>query len=337
MMGSMRSLTGITAMLAVTALGCAPAGMAAPAATAAPAAADPVAEQSIIQVARQASPAVVRVAGARGEGSGVIIQPDGIILTNAHVVGGAPVVEIGLADGRLLEGRVLGEDPGIDIAVIQVDAAGELPMAPIGDSDRLEVGQAAIAIGNPLGLDRTVTSGVVSAVNRSPRGLGLEGLIQTDAAINPGNSGGPLLDSAGRVIGINTVILQVPGAGLGFAVPINLASNVVQQLLTTGRVRHAYLGVAYDDVTRELAAQFRLPVAEGVIVLAVEGGSPADAAGLRPGDIITAVEGERVTHGGEFRGVLRARAPGDEITMQIMRPPGEETIRARLGEAPPPQ
>ncbi len=183
------------------------------------------AEQTVIDIARQVSPSVVSVIRGEGSGSGIIVSADGVVLTNAHVVGDAGVVQIGLADGRRLEGRVLGGDPSVDVAVVRVAAQG-LPAATLGDGDRLEVGQTAIAIGNPLGLDRTVTSGVVSAVNRNPQGFGLDGLIQTDAAISPGNSGGPLLDSEGRVIGLNTAVLRAPGAeGLGFAIPIGLANE----------------------------------------------------------------------------------------------------------------
>src|SRR5687768_13542135 len=168
-------------------------------------------EDAVIRIAKQISPAVVSVSRGNSSGSGVFVRRDGVVITNAHVVGNARAVIIGLADGRRLTGTVAGADPLLDIAIVRVPIA-DAPVAPIGDSDRLEVGQLAIAIGNPLGLERTVTTGVVSAVNRSPRGLQQGGLIQTDAAISVGNSGGPLIDSRGRVIGINTAILQGPGA-----------------------------------------------------------------------------------------------------------------------------
>jgi S1-C subfamily serine protease len=243
-------------------------------------------EQSVIRVARQASPAVVRVGRSGGLGSGVLIREDGVLLTNAHVVGNATQVRVDLADGRRLTGRVLGRDASADVAVVKIPGTG-FPQVPLGDSDRLSVGQATIAIGNPLGLDRTVTTGVVSAVNRS--GFEMDGLIQTDAAINSGNSGGPLLDSRGRLIGINTAVLRGGGAnGLGFAIPINLANNVAQQLIETGRVQRAQLGISYSDVEPEMAQQFDLPVRQGVVVQEVSPGSPADQAGLRVQDIITA-------------------------------------------------
>ena len=292
-------------------------------------------EENLIRVARQASPAVVTVRQRGGLGSGVIVRSDGVIVTNAHVVGNARQVEVSLADGRSFPGLVLGRDPTVDIAVVRIDARG-LPVAPLADSDRLEVGQAAIAIGNPLGLERTVTSGVVSAVNRSPRGLGLDGLIQTDAAINQGNSGGPLLDSRGRVIGINTAVLatRAGATGLGFAVPINLANDVVEQVLTTGRVRRAYLGIDYLDIEPELAAQFRLPVTEGIIVRAVGRGTPAALAGIREGDIIVRIEDAQVRKGGDLRRVLRASKPGSTILIRVLRPSGSATLSARLIEAP---
>jgi serine protease Do len=292
-------------------------------------------ELTIVTVARQVSPAVVSVVQTNGSGSGVVIRKDGIILTNAHVVGGERKVEVGLADGRKLDGEVLGQDPSLDVAVVRVSAR-QLPAATLGDSDRLEVGQLAIAIGNPLGLDRTVTSGVVSAVNRSPRGFGLDQLIQTDAAISPGNSGGPLLDSRAQVIGINTAVIRAPGSeGLGFAIPINLANDVVDQILTTGRVRRAFLGVEYRDVEPEIAAQFRLPVEEGVIVTLVAPNTPAQRAGLRPGDIVVQVDDTPVKQGGDLRRAMRSHKPGDTITLTVVGESGRRrTVRVRLAEAP---
>ena len=291
-------------------------------------------EQSVVGVARRVSPTVVSISRPGASGSGVIIRNDGVLITNAHVVGNARSVEVRLADGRRATGTVRGRDPSIDIAVVQIPASN-IPVAPVGDSDRLEAGQIAIAIGNPLGLERTVTSGVISAVNRSPRGFELAGLIQTDAAINPGNSGGPLLDSSGRVIGINTVVLSGEGLqGLGFAVPINLATDVVQQVLATGRVTRSYLGVNYGDIEPELARQFRLPVTEGIILLEVARGSPAARAGLRPEDIVTRIDDVDIATGGDLRRVLRSRQPGSTVTLQIVRPSGRSTVTVRLGEAP---
>jgi serine protease Do len=286
----------------------------------------------VVTVARQVAPSVVSVQRNGGFGSGVIIRADGVVLTNAHVVGDAQQVRIGLADGRELDGRVLGRDPTVDVAVVRL-SGNDLPAASLADSDGLQVGQTAIAIGNPLGLERTVTRGVVSAIDRSPRGFGLDGLIQTDAAISPGNSGGPLLDSRGRVIGINTAVLAAPGAsGLGFAIPINLARQIAEQVLTTGEIRRAFLGVDYREIDEPLAVQFRLPVREGVIITTVGGGTPAASAGLRQGDIVVAVNGEPVRQGADLRRAIRERSAGDQIRLRVLRPDGERELVARLGE-----
>jgi serine protease Do len=290
-------------------------------------------EEGVIRVARQITPAVVGVSQGAASGSGIIIRNDGVVLTNAHVVGDARSVMITTADGRQLRGTVLGRDATVDVAVVRV-AERNLPNAPIGDSDQLEVGQQAIAIGNPVGLERTVTTGIISAVNRSPRGFELGGLIQTDAAINPGNSGGPLLDSQGRVIGINTAVLRGT-TGLGFAIPINLANDVANQILTTGRVRRAFLGVGYRDLLPEIAQQYQLPVREGVIVTAVARDTPAQRAGLELGDIITRIDDAPITTSGDLVRVLRSRKPGDSVTLHYVRvgtPGGERTARVQLGE-----
>jgi S1-C subfamily serine protease len=288
-----------------------------------------VEENAVIQVVKQTLPSVVSVERDGGLGSGVFIQADGVLLTNAHVVGDATSVRIGLADGRRLTGRVLGRDPSVDIGVVKVEGQ-KFPAATLADSDKLQVGQTAIAIGNPLGLDRTVTTGVVSATNRSPREIELDSLIQTDAAINPGNSGGPLLDSQGRVIGINTAIFSAPGGGLGFAVPINVARDVAQQVLTTGRVRRAVLGVALGDVTPEIAARLELPVSGGAAILDVAENSPAAAAGLRAGDIVVRVDDTPVNSSVDVRRAVRAKHPSDTITLTVRRGDAEKQFTARL-------
>jgi serine protease Do len=293
-------------------------------------------EQAVIEVTRRVSPAVVSIYSRAGSGTGVLIRQDGVVLTNAHVVGNMNQVTVGLATGEERVGRVLGRDPDMDIAVVQIPAPDPLPVAPLGDSDLLQPGQAAIAIGNPAGLERTVTTGVVSAVDRMLPRPGMEEMIQTDAAINPGNSGGPLLDSQGRVIGINTVVLQGSRGGgpalvgLGFAVPINAARNIADQLLATGRIVRPFVGIRYSDVTREMAQQFRLPVQEGVIIASVEPGSPAAAAGLRPEDIITEVNGTPVRQGGDLRRILRASQPGATLQITGVRPAGRFTTTATL-------
>jgi serine protease Do len=293
-------------------------------------------EATVIRVAREAMPAVVAVSVRGGSGSGVIVRRDGVVLTNAHVVGNATEVEVGLADGRRLPGRVLGRDPSVDVAVVRV-AASNLPVAPLADSDRLEVGQTAIAIGNPIGLERTVTTGIISATNRSPRGFELGGLIQTDAAINPGNSGGPLVDSQGRVMGINTVIVR-GATGLGFAIPINLARDIADQVLATGRIRRTVLGIVPDDLIPELARLYNLPVREGIIVRQVDPGSPAARAGLQIADIITRIDNQAVATSGDLRRILRSRRPGDRVRLTVVRPIDRTgrtttlTLTAQLGE-----
>lgn len=290
-------------------------------------------EGLVIQAARTVSPAVVSVNQPEGSGSGVIIRADGVIITNAHVVGSQRQVEIGLANGQVLTGRVLGSDPSVDIAIVDVEGSN-LPTAALGNSDDLDVGQTAIAIGNPLALERTVTRGIVSALHRSPGGVGLDELIQTDAAVNPGNSGGPLLDSRGRVIGINTLVLRgspdIAAVGLNFAVPINLASDLANQLLTTGRIRRTFLGVSYADVEPEMARQFGIPVQRGIILQQVVAGSPAAQAGLRRGDIITRLDNVAIEGGGDLRRALRERQPGTEVTLSGVRPDGPFTVRTRL-------
>jgi serine protease Do len=293
-------------------------------------------EAAIIEVTRRVSPAVVSIYSRGGSGSGVIIRADGVIVTNAHVVGNMNQVMVGLATGEERVGRVLGRDPAMDIAIVQIEAPTPLPAAALGDSDVLQPGQVAIAIGNPAGLERTVTTGVVSAVDRMLPQPGMEEMIQTDAAINPGNSGGPLLDSQGRVIGINTIVLQgsrMGGpalVGLGFAVPINAARDIADQLLTTGRIVRPYIGIRYGDVTREMAQQFRLPVQEGVIIASVEARSPAAAAGIRPEDIIVEVNGTPIRQGGDLRRLLRATGPGTAVEVVGVRPGGRFTTTVTL-------
>jgi serine protease Do len=288
-------------------------------------------EETIIRVARGATPAVVGISRGDASGSGVIARADGIIITNAHVVGNARSVEVTTADGRTLAGTVLGRDVQLDTAIVRVEA-GNLPAAPLGNSDRLEVGQLAIAIGNPLGLERTVTRGVVSAINRDPRGIGIaSGLIQTDAAINPGNSGGPLLDSSGRVIGINTAILA-GATGLGFAIPINVATDVMQQIVSTGRVRRAYLGIDTRDITPEISRYFGLPIEEGVAIVRVGANSPASRAGLRARDFVTALDGDAIRDQNDLLRLLRAHRPGDTVTLSVVRGTERIQVRVQLGE-----
>src|SRR5437879_8605988 len=221
---------------------------------------------------------------ARATGSGVLVDPKGYILTNNHVIENAQDIIVRLSDQRKFTARLVGRDPKTDLAVLKVDAPAALPAAELGDSDHLRVGQWAIAIGNPFGLDRTVTVGIISATARNRVGVATyENFIQTDASINPGNSGGPLLNLDGKVIGINTAIVAA-GQGIGFSIPINQAKEVMRQLIASGRVVRGWLGIAIQDVTDELAGTFG--VREGVLVAEVMKGGPAEAAGVRQGDII---------------------------------------------------
>jgi serine protease Do len=257
-----------------------------------------------------------------------------MILTNAHVVGSATRVQVGLADGRKVTGTVLGRDPGLDVAVVRIPN-NDVPVAPLGNSDQLQVGQLAIAVGNPLGLERTVTTGVISALNRSGRSIGGETFIQTDAAISPGNSGGPLVDSRGNVIGINSAELMGQGvSGLGFAIPINLAMAMAGQVLATGRYVRPFLGVAFSDVDADMAVQFRLPVRQGVLITDVQSGSPAARGGVRSQDIITRINDTPVAMGGDVRRVLRGLKPGDTVRLSVVRPPdgARATLTVRLGQ-----
>jgi S1-C subfamily serine protease len=255
----------------------------------------------VVDVAEQIRPAVVNLRGdgrRDGSGSGVLFTPDGFLMTNHHVVQKKSRVRVRLTDGRELPGHVVGTDPWTDLAVVQADAS-ELPYASFGDSGRLRVGQLVVAIGSPFGFDSTVTAGVVSALGRTLRSITghlVDNVIQTDAALNPGNSGGPLLDSRGRIVGINTAIIM-PAQGICFAIPINMAKHILPQLMQYGRVVRGYLGLHGRNVpvARHLVRLFGLTETHGVEVMAVEHGGPCDQAGLREGDIIIAFGDRPVT------------------------------------------
>jgi serine protease Do len=255
-------------------------------------------------------------------GSGVIIDPEGYILTTSHVIEDAKEVQIFLPDGRRFLGKVMGTDPFTDLAVVMVNAK-DLPYVPLGDSAKLKIGETVIAIGNALGLEGgpTVTVGVVSALSRSiedPSGMGLSDLVQTDAAINPGNSGGPLVNLAGEVIGINTVI--IPSAhGIGFAIAINSAKPIAKELLEKGKVIRPWLGIALVTITRGLASTYDLPTEEGVIIAQVEKGSPGADAGLKVGDIIIAFEGNKVKNVAGFLSSMAKKKIGDTVNLDIRR------------------
>ncbi|NJL38666.1 MAG: PDZ domain-containing protein [Leptolyngbyaceae cyanobacterium SM1_4_3] len=264
-----------------------------------------------------------------GTGSGFIIDADGLILTNAHVVDGADTVTVTLRDGREYSGEVLGTDPVTDVAVIRIEAT-RLPIVEVGDSEQIRPGEWAIAIGNPLGLDNTVTAGIISATGRSSADVRVPDkrvdFIQTDAAINPGNSGGPLLNERGEVIGMNTAIIG--GAqGLGFAIPINTAQDIANQLIETGRAEHAYLGIQMATITPELRERLsqdpnldvQIPVEEGVVIIAVEPNSPAARSGLQAGDVVQQVGGQAVTTSEEVQQIVADSNVDEDLSMQVLR------------------
>jgi serine protease Do len=271
-----------------------------------------------------------------GLGSGVIISADGYIATNNHVIQGADRVTVSFDDGRELSAKVVGRDPQTDIAVIKVEATG-LPAITFADSGKTEVGDRAIAIGNPFGIGETVTTGIISAKGRRP-GLGLayEDFIQTDAAINPGNSGGPLVDLEGRLIGINTAILSRSGGfqGVGLAVPSNLVAHVADSLVKRGKVVRGFLGVTAQDITPSLAEGLGVSPRAGALVADVQPGSPAEKAGLASGDIIVAVDGEKVEDANRLTFTVGAIAPGTAVELRILRDGKENTLKATTAERP---
>lgn len=254
-----------------------------------------------------------------GSGSGVIVDKRGYILTNNHVVGEAAEVEVRLSDKSRFIGKVVGKDPDTDLAVVKVDTDHELPFVPIGDSSKLKVGQWAIAVGNPFGLDRTVTVGVVSAMGRENINLSrYEDFIQTDASINPGNSGGPLFNIHGEVIGINTAIINF-AQGIGFAIPSNMARDIMAQLVEKGRVVRGWLGIGIQQLTPELASKFGVKETEGVLVSEVFDGHPAQKAGIIPGDIISGVEGKQVDTPAALARAIAGMMPGKKVEVEVIR------------------
>lgn len=268
-----------------------------------------------------------------GEGSGVIVDAQGYILTNYHVVAGAEKISIHLFDGRELKGTVRGTDPRTDLAVVRVEAA-DLPIATLGDSDKLQVGEWAIAIGSPFGLEETVTVGVISAKGRSGLGTGnYEDFIQTDASINPGNSGGPLVNINGEVTGINAMIIQ-PGQGIGFAIPINLAKTIMEELIKTGKVIRPWVGIGLQDITSDLMKFFNLKEKTGALTSQVYGGSPAEKAGLKVGDVVTEVDGVKVTNSQDVvREVLKKKVD-QKVNFVILRDGKRTEISVTTAQMP---
>jgi len=325
-------------------------------------------ERNTISVYKKAAPGVVNITSTvlerdfffglvprEGAGSGAVIDSKGYILTNNHVIKDARRIEVTLADGSKWPGRLVGTDPDNDLAVIRIEAPAEkLKPIPLGSSSDLQVGQKVLAIGNPFGLGETLTTGIISSLGRSIRsesGFLMEDLIQTDAAINPGNSGGPLLDSEGRIIGINTAIFSPSGGsvGIGFAIPVDAARRILPDLLEKGYVAHAWMGVSLFPLTPGLAKALDLPVSRGALVVEVMKGGPADKAGLRGGtkmvqvgnamlpvggDVITAINGEAVNSSEDLVRRLRKHKPGDQVRLKILRERRSEEVTLSLGERP---
>ncbi len=272
----------------------------------------------------------------RGLGSGVVVGREGYIITNNHVVQGADEIVVKLSDKRQFKGKVVGADPRTDLAVVRI-SAGKLPYLELGDSDNTKVGDRVIAIGNPFGLNQTVTSGIISAVGRADVGIAdYEDFIQTDAAINPGNSGGALVSMKGELIGLNTAIFSTSGGyqGIGFAIPSNMIKVVMESLIKNGKVIRGWLGVGIQPLTPELARQFGLKSEKGVLVSEVTEGGPARKAGLQRGDVILQYGGKDLSSISEFRNMVAREKPGNRVTLKILRNGKEESVTVEIGELP---
>ena len=273
-----------------------------------------------------------RVIPRRAKGSGFIVNDKGYILTNNHVVEGADKIKVTLRDGRSFDAKKIGQDPTFDLAVIQIKAK-DLPYLPLGDSDKSEVGEWVVAIGNPLGFENSVTAGVISAKNRTLQApdISFQGFMQTDAAINPGNSGGPLIDLNGNVVGINTAI--VPYAqGIGFAVPINMAKQVMNDLIEHGEVRRGWLGVTVQPLTPSLVEAYKLPVKEGAIIANVQNGSPAEKADLQVGDVIVKIGDKKIDNSQDVVFAVRNKLAGEKVPFEIYRGNDKKKIDVVLAE-----
>jgi len=312
-----------------------------PAATADPGTAiDPFAP--VVNIVKQVQPSVVTVITENGLGSGIVYSADGMIVTNNHVVAGATSYTVAFASGEQVPATLVGTDPIGDVAVLKVDKTG-LPAAQLGDSDRLVVGELAVAVGSPLGFQQTVTSGVVSALHRVVGATDSGGtttvltdLIQTDASINEGNSGGALCDGAARLVGINTLIASQSGGsvGLGFAIPANTAVQVADDIIAHRPISHPYIGVLGQTVTAGVSAHYKLAVVEGAYVTQVIPGSPAAKAGIKPGDIIVAIDGKPVKSMDDMVAAVRSHGIGDEITVTYFQGTTKKTVSLTVGEKP---
>src|SRR5512138_3221535 len=272
-------------------------------------------------------------------GSGVIVSTSGYVLTNNHVVEAADEIEVALADGKKLLAKVVGNDPDTDLAVLRV-TSDNLPAISFGSSDALRVGDVVLAIGNPFNLGHTVTAGIVSALGRSGLGVStFENFIQTDAAINPGNSGGALIDASGNLVGINTVIFSRTGGsmGIGFAIPVSTAKMVLEQIVKTGSVTRGWIGVEVQELTPPIAESFKLEDTRGALIAGVLRGGPADKAGVKPGDVLTEVEGRPVADPTSMLNLIAALAPGKPATVKLKRNGNEVDATITVGRRPKPQ
>ncbi len=270
-------------------------------------------------------------------GSGVIVNSNGYILTNNHVIRGASEIQVVLRDGRQFPARIVGADPETDLAVLQT-AGSELPVATLGGSEQLRVGDVVMAIGNPFGVGQTVTMGIVSATGRNQLGIAtIENFIQTDAAINPGNSGGALINARGEVVGINTAIFSDTGAshGIGFAIPIRIAKKVLQQISAHGRVIRGWIGISAQELTPALAESFGLRQPRGLLISGVLEGGPADRAGIRPGDLLVRVDGQEANRAARVLDLIANHQPGDRIRLTLLRDGKSIDVDIDVGERPP--
>jgi serine protease Do len=269
----------------------------------------------------------------RGLGSGFVINADGYVITNNHVVANATEIRVKFADGREVPGKVVGGDAKTDLALLKVEATG-LPVIPLGDSSKLEVGEPVMAVGNPFGLEQTVTTGIVSATGRSIGAGPYDDFIQTDASINPGNSGGPLINARGEVIGVNTAIASGNGGsvGIGFAIPTNLAKPIVAQLAETGRVTRAWLGVSIQPLTKELASSFNVPNTNGALVSGVMDDSPAARVGLKQGDVITKWDGRPILRGTDLPRAVAETKVGREVPIEVIRDGKPVALTVKVAE-----
>ena len=274
-----------------------------------------------------------------GLGSGVVVSADGYILTNFHVVDGADEIEVSNNDGRKFKARIVGADPESDLAVLKIHPDAKLPTITFASNDTLRVGDVVLAIGNPFGVGQTVTSGIVSALGRSHLGINtFENFIQTDAAINPGNSGGALIDSTGVLVGINTAIYSQSGGsmGIGFAIPVSLAKNVMEQIIKNGSVTRGWIGVEVQEISPELAESFRLPGTEGALIAGVMRGSPAEKAGIVPGDVLLAVADKPVKDAQVMLDLIAALTPGQPAKFKIRRNGKDIELAGIIGKRPKP-